>query len=264
MSRLKENKVKRALKHGQACFGTMVTHIRSPQVPEILAAAGFDYFVIDTEHGDFNIQNLADIMTVARSADIIPLVRVPDTLYHLMARTLDCGAMGLVCPRVETREQVEAIIRSTKYEPHGQRGASISGIHTGYRKVEHSEYMRWANEETMIVVQIETKRAVDHVEELVSVDGVDATWIGPFDLAQTMGLVGQWTHPQLFECYEKVIAACKRHGVAPGIHMRDLSQLKHWVDKGIRLATYSNDYGLLIEAAQKALSELRNAQRSSG
>src|SRR5215470_15634382 len=107
---LKSNKVKRALRQGRVAFGTMVTSVRSPQVAEMLAASGFDYFVVDTEHNYFDMSHLADMMTVARAEDIVPLVRVPDTLYHLMARPLDCGAMGLVCPRVETREQVETII----------------------------------------------------------------------------------------------------------------------------------------------------------
>ena len=256
-ARLKENKAKRALRRGSVSFGTMVTSVRSPQIAEILAAAGFDFFVVDTEHNYFDMAHLADIMTVARAADIVPLVRVPDTLYHLMARPLDCGAMGLVCPRVETREQVQMILRCTKYQPDGERGASLSNIHTASQKVDHVDYMRWANDETMIVIQIESKRAVDSIDELVSVPGVDATWIGPFDLAQSMGLVGKWQDPELLACYDRVIAACNRHGVAPGIHLKDTASLGHWVNKGMRLATYSTDAGLLIEAGSRALTELR-------
>jgi 2-keto-3-deoxy-L-rhamnonate aldolase RhmA len=259
MQQLKTNKVKRALKAGEVCFGTMVTSIRSPQVAQILAAAGFDYFVLDMEHNYFGMENLADIMSIARAEEIVPLVRVPDTLYHLMARTLDCGAMGLVCPRVETREQVEVIIKSTKYQPLGQRGASISNIHTACRSMDHLDYMQWANEETMIVIQIESKHAVDHIEELVSVEGVDATWIGPFDLAQTMGLVGKWDDPELIRCYEKVIDACNRHSVAPGIHLRDSGRLAYWVSRGMRLATYSSDSGMLIEAGRNLLRALRQS-----
>src|SRR5215510_16333024 len=141
VARLKSNKVKRALRQGSVSIGTMVTSVRSPQIAEILAAAGFDFFVVDTEHNYFDMAQLADVMTVARADDIVPLVRVPDTLYHLMARPLDCGAMGLVCPRVETREQVETIIQCTKYQPDGQRGASLSTIHTASQKVDHLEYM---------------------------------------------------------------------------------------------------------------------------
>ena len=256
---LKANKVKRVLKQGQVSFGTMVTSIRSPQVVEILAAAGFDFFVVDTEHNYFDMAQLADMMTVARADEIVPLVRVPDTLYHLMARPLDCGAMGLVCPRVETREQVETIIQCTKYQPEGQRGASLSSIHTASRKVDHLDYMRWANDETLIVIQIESKRAVDNIEELVSVPGVDATWIGPFDLAQSMGLVGKWDAPELLACYDKVISACNRHGVAPGIHLKDTAALGRWVSRGMRLATYSTDAGLLIEAGSTAVAKLRQS-----
>jgi 2-keto-3-deoxy-L-rhamnonate aldolase RhmA len=254
---LKSNKVKRALKEGRVAFGTMVTSVRSPQVAEMLAAAGFDFFVVDTEHNYFDMAQLADMMTVARADDIVPLVRVPDTLYHLMARPLDCGAMGLVCPRVETREQVVHIIRCTKYQPDGERGASLSNIHTASRKVDHLDYMRWANDETLLVIQIESKRAVDNIDDLVSVPGVDATWIGPFDLAQSLGLVGKWEAPELLACYDRVIEACTRHGVAPGIHLKDTAALGRWVGKGMRLATYSTDAGLIMEAGSSALAKLR-------
>jgi 4-hydroxy-2-oxoheptanedioate aldolase len=254
---LKPNNAKRSLNRGSVAFGTMVTSVRSPQIAEILAAAGFDFFVVDTEHNYFDMAQLADMMTVARASDIVPLIRVPDTLYHLMARPLDCGAMGLVCPRVETREQVETIIQCTKYQPEGQRGASLSSIHTACQKIGHLEYMQWANDETMVVIQIESRRAVENIDELVSVPGVDATWIGPFDLAQSMGLVGKWEAPELLESYDRVIAACNRHGVAPGIHLKDTASLGRWVSRGMRLATYSTDAGLLIEAGSRALGELR-------
>lgn len=261
---LKQNRVKQALKRGEVCFGTMVSAVRSPQIAQILAAAGFDFFVVDTEHGAADTESLANLMTVAYAEEIVPLVRVTDTHYHLMARTLDCGALGLVCPRVETREQVLKIVRSTKYQPLGERGAAVSGIHTAYRRVAHADYMEWANEHTMVVIQIESKDAVDRIDELVSVEGVDATWIGPFDLAQTMGLVGRWDDPALVQCYERVIAACDTHGVAPGIHLRDVGRLAHWVGEGMRLATYSVDYELVIDAGRAALTSLRSALPSNG
>jgi 4-hydroxy-2-oxoheptanedioate aldolase len=257
MVKLKENKVKRALRRGEVCLGTMITTMRSPQIVSVLAASGWDFFTLDTEHNQFDMETLTDMMTVAQAEDIVPLIRVPDTQYHLMARPLDNGAQGLVCPRCESREQVEMIIRSTKYHPMGARGASLSGIHTGFHEINHAEYMKWANEETLMVIQIETKLAVDRVEELVSVPGVDAVWIGPFDLSTSMGLAGQFHHPEVEACYEKVIAACNKYSVAPGIHLGNLEALKRWIARGIRLAVYRSDSRLLMDASHGALAALR-------
>jgi 4-hydroxy-2-oxoheptanedioate aldolase len=256
--RLKENKVKRALKRGEVAIGSMISGIRSPQIARMFGAAGWDFFAIDTEHGPFDMETVADLCTVVRAEDVVPLVRVPDKDYHHLARPLDNGALGLVCPRVETREQVEHIIRSVKYYPLGTRGATLSGIHTAYAGVQHEEYMKWANDETLIVIQIETKRAVDSIEELVSVAGVDATWIGPFDLSQTLCIPGQFHHPQMVECYERVIEACNKHGVAPGIHLQDMDWMKEWIRRGMRLVTFKTDVNLLMGAAREATAALRS------
>src|SRR5262249_21047800 len=164
---------------------------------------------------------------------------------------------GLVCPRCESREQVEMIIRSTKYYPEGARGASLSGVHTGFREIGNAEYMKWANAETMIVIQIETKLAVDRAEELVSVPGVDAVWIGPFDLSASMGIAGQFDHPEMAACYDKVIDACNKYGVAPGVHLTNLESLQKWIARGMRLAVYRNDARLMMDASRAALAALR-------
>jgi len=257
MSNLKQNKLKAALKRGETCIGSMIVGVRSPQIVQMFASAGWDFLCIDMEHGQFDMQTIADMMTIARFEEITPLVRVPDALYHLLARPLDNGAMGLVIPRVETREQVQRIIQSTKYWPEGSRGASLSGIHTAFRGAEHVEYMRWANAETIIVIQIESKRAVDNLPELVSVEGVDATWVGPFDLSQSLGIPGQFKHPEMIKCYERVIEVCNQHGVAPGIHFQDTEWLQHWMERGFRLAMLKSDVRLLMDAARDAVSRLR-------
>jgi len=118
--------------------------------------------------------------------------------------------------------------------------------------------MEWANAETLIVIQIETKRAVDNLEELVSVEGVDATWIGPFDLSQTLGIPGQFRHPQMAECYERVIEVCDKYGVAPGIHFHELEPMVEWIGRGMRLVTFKTDVNFLMTAAREATSALRS------
>ena len=187
---LKENKVKKALKSGQVCIGSMVSSFRTPQIAQIFAVHGWDYMIMDTEHSFFDYSGLADIFTVARTEEIVPLVRVTVATYPFLARALDVGALGVICPHVDTPEEVRQIIDSCYYAPVGQRGLSMSTIHLAYRRTTQKEYVEWANANTLVVIQPETQKALDNIEKLVSIPGVDAVMIGPHDLSLSLGIWG--------------------------------------------------------------------------
>jgi len=254
---LKINRVKRNLRQGGVAVGTMVATVRSPQIVAMLAACGWDFYIIDAEHNQFGWETITDFMTVSRYEEIIPLVRIADPIYPLLARSLDLGAQGLICPRVETREQVEQIIQCTKYYPLGERGAAVSTVHSAFRDINPSAYLDWANEETLIVIQPETKKSIDNIESLVSVKGVDAVMIGPYDLSKTLGIAGQTKHPLMVECFERVIAACNKHGVAPGVHLMDVAHAKEWIAKGMRFVGVKSDARYLMESMNVATQELK-------
>lgn len=255
---LKENRVKKALKENRVCIGTMVSSFRSPQIAQIWGACGWDYFIMDTEHSFFDYETLADIMTVARTEEITPLVRVASNTYPLLARVLDVGALGVICPRVDTPEEVRQILNACKYPPLGQRGLSMSNIHHAHRGTSQREYVEWANANSLIVIQPETETAVENIEKLVSIPGVDAVMIGPNDLSLSMGISGEFNHPRMVAAYERVIAACRRHGVAPGVHMMDLNSAQHWIGKGMRFVTFMNDLRFMMEGAKNSAGQLRN------
>lgn len=255
--KLKTNKVKQTLKSGGVCFGTMLRALRSPHAIPLCASAGWDYVILDTEHQDYNSETLAGMCLAAKYEELVLLVRVPDTIYHELARPLDLGVEGLVCPRVESAEQAGRIIQSAKYHPLGSRGASVSATCTLYRECSPADYLEWANRETMVVVQIESQQALENIDAIVSTEGVDATMIGPFDLSQSMGIPGQTTHPRMIDAYRKVIEACNRHGVAPGIHLQTVDAVSQWVSEGMRFVTFRYDAQLLIDVSRQALSQLR-------
>lgn len=259
---MRENKVKRALQRGETVIGTMITEARSPAIVQILAAAGLDFIFIDMEHGPYSLETVSDLIRVARLAGICPLVRVPDPLYHLMAQPLDAGAQGLMIPRVETVEQVEHIISSTKYRC--ERGCSTFRSHSDFQKVPVRDFMDWADAETMIILQIERERAIANIEALLSVPEVDAALIGPNDLSISLGLPGQVNHPIVIESIEKVIEACRKLGLACGIHIGDMGALKGWMRKGMRLITYSSEANFIYEAALAAVKELRAEAEAIG
>jgi 2-keto-3-deoxy-L-rhamnonate aldolase RhmA len=255
---LKENRVKKALKEGQACIGSMISSFRNPQIAQIYAVHGWDYFIMDTEHSFFDYPGLADIFTVARTEEIVPLVRVTVATYPYLARALDVGAMGVICPHVDTPEEVRHIVDSCLYAPLGQRGLSMSAVHLAYRRTTQKEYVEWANANTLIVIQPETQKALDNIEKLVSIPGVDAVMIGPHDLSLSLGIVGQLNHPRMAEAYELVIAACRKNGVAPGIHLTEFEQAKEWLAKGMRLFTFQNDVRMLMDAGKANTTQLRH------
>ncbi|MDI6754415.1 MAG: aldolase/citrate lyase family protein [Thermodesulfobacteriota bacterium] len=260
---LKENCVKKTLKAGKVCIGSMVSSYRSPQIAQIFAVSGWDYLIMDTEHSFFDYGSLADIFTVARTEEIVPLVRVTVATYPFLARALDVGAMGVICPHVETPEEVRHIVDSCLYAPLGQRGLSMSTIHLAHRRTTQKEYVEWANANTLIVIQPETGKAIENIENLVSIPGVDAVMIGPHDLSLSLGIVGQLQHPRMVEAYERVIAACRKFGVAPGIHLTELEQAKEWLAKGMRFFTFQNDLRMLIDGGKVSTTQLRQFIQTS-
>lgn len=255
--KLKTNKVKETLKKGGVCFGTMLRILHSPHAIALCASAGWDFVMVDTEHQDYDFETLSALCLAAKYEETALLVRVPDKLYHHLARPLDLGVEGLVCPRVDTPEQARHIVDSTKYAPLGNRGASLSATCTLFRDCDPLEYLQWANRETLIVIQIESEKAVANIDSLVCVEGIDAVLIGPFDLTQSMGIPGQTQHPRVVEAYRKVIEACNRHQVAPGVHLQTMDAVARWVGEGMRFVAFRYDIQLLIDISRQSLAQLR-------
>ena len=258
MEVLTPNRVKSRLKQGQVCYGTMLRTLASVHAVPLAASCGWDFVILDTEHCDFDTVQIAALALVGRyEEELTLLIRVPDKEYHLMARTLDLGVDGLILPRVDTPRQVAEIIRSTKYRPMGERGASISTVCTRFRSVSGPEYLEWANRELLNVIQIESEEAVNRVDELVAPEGIDAVLIGPFDLSQSLGIPGQLSHPRMQEAYREVIRGCDQHGVAPGVHLQTIEEVGQWVGEGMRFVTFQYDSKLLQEASRGWLKQLR-------
>lgn len=254
---MRKNALRQALQDGRTVFGTMIQELRSPAVPELMAVAGFDFIFIDMEHGAFSMETVADLIKVARLSNLTPLVRVPDDQYHFIARALDAGAQGIMVPRIERREQVERIVQWSKFPPEGSRGCSVLKGHADYRPEPEIEFTRHANRENMVILQIERKTAIENIDALLSVPGVDAAVMGPNDLALSLGIPADLNHPALVESTERVVAACQRHGIHSGTHVGDLSLLRAWMGKGMRIICYSTDLNFLLNGAKSGLKVLR-------
>ena len=255
-----KNTAKARLREGGAAVGTMVSEMWTEEVAYVLAAAGFDFLVIDTEHGSADVESLQRISRGARSAGIAPLVRVPDIGYPFIARALDAGALGVMVPHVETAADAREIVRCVKYPPVGERGFGLRSAVTDYRGTSVADTIAWSNAETMIMAQVESRRCLDHLDEIAAVPEIDVLLIGPTDLSISLGVPGQMLHPTMLEAYRHVVATATRHGRAAGIHPSDIKVVQQGRDLGMRLLMYASDVRLLLGAGRQAVEALRPPQ----
>ena len=177
------------------------------------------------------------------------MVRVPDLNFAPLGRVLDLGARGMMVPRVETREQTEEIVRALKYAPVGKRGVATGIAHDMYRPA-GAEFFAQSNEEIPVIIQLETVRAFENLDAIVSVPGVDVAWIGHYDLTVSMGIPAQFDHPRLLQAMDDLVAACRRHGVAPGFLPPTPESAAHWIGKGFRMVSLGSDIGVLMHGVR--------------
>ena len=256
---MKPNSLRARLQAGQPVVGTMIQEIASPFVVHAFANAGFDFVYVDTEHGRFGLESAAALIQTIRLTDMVPLVRVPDNQYHLIARILDAGARGVMIPRVETREQAQRAVQAVRYPPLGQRGLAVARGHNDYQRQNSLSFAEEANRENLVIVQIESKEAVDCVDEIISVPGVDIALIGPGDLSQSLGITLKMDDPTMVAAVEKVVASCKKHNVIAGLHVGDVKALKYWSQNGILLLSGASDLDIVIDGSIQLCKSYRDS-----
>ncbi len=254
---IRPNRLKRLLAEGKTPIGVFLIEFRQTSVLQILANCGFDFVVIDNEHGVFGIESIAELSRAARLLDLTPIVRIPDHAYPWIAQALDAGALGIMAPRIETAAQVAGVVRSMKYPPHGARGNALGLGYMEFRSGPVPEVLARENEETFLIVQIETRAAVENLEAIMATPGVDAALVGPNDLAIALGVPGQTDGPEVRAVIERVIDVGRRTGTASAAHMRDLETAVRWLQRGIRFLSCRSETILLAEAGRAVVERLR-------
>lgn len=250
--------LKEKLKAGQSILGTMVTVFENPEIAKILKVCGFDFFLVDCEHGNFDYSDVAKMFAVAREAGIPPMVRIPEVKREVVLKYMEMGARGILLPNAETVEQAKALVNYSKYYPQGNRGVSLLRAHTGFDKIDSAtDFMKKSNEENILMLQIESPIAVKNIDDLLAVDGIDAAFVGPNDLSQSMGIMGQMENPLFIEAVDKVIAAAKKRNKFAGIHLMSVDALEPWIKKGMTLNLWANDIIMMMNAAKAGLAKLK-------
>lgn len=254
---MRENTVKHLLVAGGVALGTMVFEFSTTGIARIAAAAGAEFVIFDLEHTGWSIETARLLLATARAAEIVPLVRAPAAQYHLLARPLDVGALGLMVPMVESADQARTIVAAAKYPPEGRRGAAFGLAHDDYTAGDASAKMASANQETLLIAQIETAAGVDAAEEIAAVPGIDVLWVGHNDLTNALGIPGQFEHPRYRSAVKRVLAACAEHGKAPGILAGTVAQARDSLGQGFRCLAYGGDLWLYRQALQAGLTAIR-------
>lgn len=214
---IRENRAKLKLRAGQPTYGVISTSADS-QIAELFGLAGFDYYMLDTEHGLMDAAQVLDVIRACERVHMTPMVRIGSKDPKLVLQYLDAGMMGVMMPGLETWHDVKMLIDAVKYPPLGRRGMGI-GRASGYIAVgkEAEDYIQFSNEHTMVIPQFEDPALIDCFEEMISQLGVDAVVIGPRDLSLNMGFPNGPNHPEVQEMIDTVVAICQKTGVAAGI-----------------------------------------------
>jgi 2-keto-3-deoxy-L-rhamnonate aldolase RhmA len=235
------------LHQGEVLLGQMVLELFSPGIGPMLAASGMDFVIFDMEHGRCDITLLAEMVASCRGTGIFPIARVPDVAYAPLSRPLDIGARGVMVPRVETRKQAEEVVSALRYAPEGKRGVALGLAHDLYQ-AGGADFFAQANDQTLVILLLETQTAFDNLEEIVSVPGVDVAWVGHYDLTVSMGIPAQFEHPRFLAAMDTLVAACVRHGVAPGFLPATPELARHWISKGFRMISLGSDIGMFLSS----------------
>lgn len=255
---MRANHVKRRLQAGEPSIGTWLS-LPSPEIAEYIAGLGFDWLTVDAEHNAIDITAMSRMFGVIAATGTAPLVRIPWNTGENIKRVLDAGAWGIVVPMVNSRAEAEAAVEAAKYPPRGNR--SLGG---GMRAIRWAasadEYSKHIDDEIAVILQIEHIAGVEVADEILSVPGVDACFIGPNDLAASMGIsLGiplESDHPELVAAIDEIKAACIRNGVAPGIHCSGPAGVNQRIAEGFQFLALASELKFLLSGLQDALRAL--------
>jgi len=254
---MQPNSVKQNLMAGGSSIGTFMFEFHSAGIARAAASTGAEFAIFDMEHTGWSVETIRTLCATSHGTDMLPLVRVPATEYHFIARALDMGAQGVMVPMVESVEQAEKIVKSAKYPPVGRRGSAFGIGHDDYTGGDVVEKMNSSNEHQLLIAQIETTNGLENVEGIAAVDGIDVLWIGQSDLSASIGIPGQFGHPDFVAAMDRVINACKDNGKIGGFMPTTLDLAEVVADKGFRMLAWSGDVWIYQAGLKAGMNSLR-------
>jgi 4-hydroxy-2-oxoheptanedioate aldolase len=228
-----------------------------PAFIEAMGYGGFDFVILDLEHGPNNVESLQHLIRAAEVAEIFPVVRVKENNLSLIGEVLDIGAGGIQVPQISGRAGIEKVLEAARFAPEGMRGVCRFVRAAGYSSTDRFEYFRRANE-AVIILQLEGKEAIANLDEILDTGGADILFIGPYDLSQSLGVPGEISHPKVLDKMREIVRRSTDRGSVVGTFVDTLSDAKRWRDLGVRYLSYSVDVGLFYEICRDTADKIRN------
>jgi len=227
-----------------------------PAFIEIMGYSGFDFVILDMEHGPNSLDNMQNLIRAAQLTNIIPIVRVKEDNHSLIASVLDIGAAGIQVPHIKCVEDLKEILNMAKFSPLGMRGMCRYVRAADYSSISGTDYFKYANE-SLVIIQIEGKEGINNLDSIIEHGGFDILFIGPYDLSQSLGIPGQVEHPLVENTVKDIVRKCSEKNIIVGNFNDTVSIAKKWTSLGIRYISYSVDVGIFSDGCKRAISSLK-------
>lgn len=254
------NLLKEKIKNKEKVLGTFF-ELGSMSVIECLGQTGLDFVIIDNEHGPFETESTMNYIRSCDNVELTPLVRVREVSRPAILKPLDIGAKGLIVPCIETIEQAKKVVEYGKFSPIGKRGFCPSRKdYWGYSHPQGQPIdigMKHENEETLLILQCETVGCLENIEAIVSMDGVDGIFIGPFDLSISMGIPGQFDNPEFLKAVDKILSTCKKYNKISSVFTGRFDDIDKYYKQGFDIVTYSLDANILVDGFKNIVSNIK-------
>jgi 4-hydroxy-2-oxoheptanedioate aldolase len=223
---------------------------------ECAGHAGFDFAILDMEHGPVDFFNLQHLIRGAEASGILPIVRTYDSSETAIGKALDLGAKGVQGPQIQSADEARDVIKAARYFPKGERGVCRFVRAANYSSTPRNEYFERANE-ALVILQVEGKQVLNQLDRILAVEGLDILFVGPYDLSQSLGVPGQVSHPVVIEAIKGITGQAKKAGVVTGVFCDTLESVVLWRNAGIQYLSYSVDVGVFTEACTNIVNQLK-------
>jgi 4-hydroxy-2-oxoheptanedioate aldolase len=228
---------------------------------EIFGLSGFDFIILDNEHGYTNYETLKNHVRAAELANLISIVRVPNHNPENISKALDIGAYGIQVPNISTKQQVESVLKVSKFFPKGERGVCKYVRAADFSGLEKGRYFKQANN-ALILIQVEGTEGLNNIDQILEVNGIDVLFIGPYDLSQALGVPGDIMHEKVLKAVYKIIEKAKLRDIKIGVFCDTIETAIEWKNKGINYISYSVDYGIIMDESKNLINKFINNEDS--
>ncbi len=246
ISKLRQNKVA----VGPFCKSS------DPAIIECIGLAGFDFAIIDLEHGPGTIEHAQHLVRAAMLHDLTPIIRVSENNETQISKALDIGALGVQIPQINSKIQAEKAVQAAKFAPVGSRGVCRYVRAAGYSSKEKNRYFQESNRNTLVIVHIEGKEGMRHIDEILDVEGIDVIFLGPYDLSQSLGVPGEVTHPIVISAMKDMVEKSKLKNKIVGTFVESPEDVRVWAELGVLYLSYKVDVGIFYDACQNTSKQI--------